>query len=1414
MDPGTAIATGQVSAKVLSIIWKYYSEVKDAKSNITYLANEIQDFHDVMQRFGELLQKESIVAKAPASASLVTTIEQSLLDIKMLKSKLDPGTGAKVMKRVGKRALKWPFTKKEANEWVTRFQRLKATVNLALNADQTSLIIDVDANVIQLKQGQEDIELERQLGKLSLAAEASFDSYHRQHESQCIADTRVELLQQLQGWGAQHQRPIFWLSGMAGTGKSTIARTLAKEFKSQNTLGGSFFFSRGSGEANNAVNFVGTLAYHLANISPQLKQCIGEAVSLHSETIRQGLRNQWKELVIGPLSRVKLNRRPTLNFVIDALDECGSDDDIRLLLQLFVEVKDLNTIDLGVFVTSRPEIVIRLGFKSIPDIIHHNLDLRDIPRRTVEHDIWVLLKQELNRISIQHELHDWPSEANILSLVQKADCLFIYAATACRFVGAMDWDPVERLAEILEVNYAGGGDTAQLDEIYMQVLRYSLIKGRHEGEVAKLCDRFKHIVGSIVALFDELSVSALAKLLSMPVKTVDISLGTLHSVLNIPRDSDSPIRLLHPSFHDFLLNKTRCKDLRFFVQEALMHGKLVTSCFEAISAGLKRNICHLPTPGSSPQDIQRETLNKQLPKHVQYACQYWMDHLTGTGSDFRAELGLRDDGKIHDFFEKDFLHWLEVMSLMGKMSQGVLMITKLANMVEVIEHDALHAMVQDAKRFILSNRAIIEEAPLQTYASALVFSPTGSLIRKRYSDQLPAWLVRLPAAEDTWGNSVQNLEGHTSSITAIAISPDGKYLASASVDQTIRLWDPATGALRSTLEGHRNDVFAVAFSRDGRLASASRDKTVRLWEPVTGVTHRILDIGVASNYLNAPLLFLPNGDLAVECQDRSVQIWSRGKDSASKLVLPDFLENCRLRGSSPQGQLAFEICRKNSNVFEVLLYDRSTGTAQSLKTDSPAESYAVAFNSNNELALGFTHGTIELHDLASGSHRKFVGHLKGVTALSFSPDGKSLVSGLDDGTIHLWDLSTQAKSLVGTCSSMVESVLFPPDGKQIAGFCSKSCIVQLWNPSLMATTNLRKDNSPSVYSILTSPSGNQIASIHDSHTTIRLYDTVRGALEFTLAGHSGEVNHITFSPDGKKLASASHDGTIRLWDPRIGTRTQVLSSDLGVVPRLVFSSDGEQLASSGGKGEVRIWNPETGSLRHELEGPPWSVSAITFSLTGEKIAAIFWKGTAIIWDTMTGRFLYKLEDLMGSPGAIAFSHNDRYVACLSQDRTIIICNAETGESRNALEGHLDKAWALAFSSDSKSLASSSRDGAGKLWDVGSARLRGTFSINRDVKQLSFSADGTYLETERGQIGISELLEDSFNYPSTPGSHWSLFGREWIMEGNRKMLWLPPDFRPRNMCIAHHNGLFVIACESGKMALMSFTQDGVVTDVEG
>lgn len=136
MEPGTAIAVGQVSAKVLSIISKYYSDVKDAKNKIEYLANEVHDLQLVVKNLQEII-KNPTTQKLPTSASLDQTIEQSLLDMKKLEKKLNPGTGDRAMKKVGKRALKWPFTAKETEEWMARLQRLKGTINLALNTDQS-----------------------------------------------------------------------------------------------------------------------------------------------------------------------------------------------------------------------------------------------------------------------------------------------------------------------------------------------------------------------------------------------------------------------------------------------------------------------------------------------------------------------------------------------------------------------------------------------------------------------------------------------------------------------------------------------------------------------------------------------------------------------------------------------------------------------------------------------------------------------------------------------------------------------------------------------------------------------------------------------------------------------------------------------------------------------------------------------------------------------------------------------------------------------------------------------------------------------------------------------------------------------------------------------------------------------------
>ena len=664
---------------------------------------------------------------------------------------------------------------------------------------------------------------------------------------------------------------------------------------------------------------------------------------------------------------------------------------------------------------------------------------------------------------------------------------------------------------------------------------------------------------------------------------------------------------------------------------------------------------------------------------------------------------------------------------------------------------------------------------------------------------------------------MQTLEGHEDWVSAIAFSPDGKYLATGSWDAKVRLWDIATGALHSTLQGHGESVHGLAFSLKGQLASASsEDRTIRLWEPVTGVTSRILDIKNLHTKFYGEILplvsFLPNGDIVVQDFYRIVGVWNRQNDSWSGFSLQSFTIRQVLAVSS-RGRLALKAYRKDSNKAEVLLYDSTTGAIQTLKVGSSAEPCGAAFSSEEKLALGFFNGNIEVRDPAKGSYEKLDVHSSKVGALSFSPDGMFLVSGSSDNTLRLWELSTQKQSLMGTHPQEVVSVAFSPDGKQIASSYLHSTTVQIWEPFSRATIDLQEDNQMKIRRILFSPGGDQIACISVGDDGIRLYGTATETLQFTLVGHL-IVQTILYSPDGKQLASASSDCNIRLWDPRTGSERAALNGG-SVGPyrhrpcaALDFSPDGEQLASCGEKNEVCIWNSRTGHLRHRLKGNLDQVVLLKFSPSGKKVVSLAQDQTVILWDIMTGELLHRSARAANYTCPIAFSPNGVYFACQSANRSLMLYNLETEEFRDTFICAKSGIYAMAFSANGMSLACADAYGV-KLWDVKNARTMGTIPYYRPSTQLSFSTGETYLKTERGHVQINKASEGSSGDLSTHGNRWRC-DQEWLMQGDRKMLWLPPDFRTSDM--AHHDGLFVLAPLSGGIVFFKVNQGEAVTEI--
>jgi len=514
------------------------------------------------------------------------------------------------------------------------------------------------------------------LAKLPVAKGASFDSYANQHGF-CLSGTRTGLLQDIQDWANNPQgKCIFWLNGMAGTGKSTISRTVTKSFKDKKILGASFFFKRGEEDRGNAKRLFPTLIQQLVDSIPQLTPGTQKAIEDDPYISEKSLGEQFDKLLLQPLLNMDLDQIATRVIVIDALDECESEenkDDIRAILHLLPRVQTSKSVRLRFFLTSRPELPIRLGFMDIT-VDHQDLDLRDIPKPEIEQDISLFLRHKFSQIRQDHKFSsDWPGDEVIQVLVARTVPLFISAATLCRFIGDANWDPQDRLDAILadQSTYI-----SKMDSTYLPVLNQLLV-GQDKWEAEQLVQEFKNIVGVIIVLVTPLSVNALSQLLSTKTNNINKRLDRLHSVLNIPDNLCTPVRLLHLSFRDFLLDPKKKKSSPFWIDEKEVHQNITAQCLKVMQHSLRKNICNLPSFGTQRIEIDTYSINQYLPSELQYSCRYWAQHLTQS-KDPGTEMG-----EAFLFLQEHFLHWVEAMSILGIISEVVGIINTLQSVIQV-----------------------------------------------------------------------------------------------------------------------------------------------------------------------------------------------------------------------------------------------------------------------------------------------------------------------------------------------------------------------------------------------------------------------------------------------------------------------------------------------------------------------------------------------------------------------------------------------------------------------------------------------------------------------------------------------------------------------------------------------------------
>ncbi|CAG9939393.1 unnamed protein product [Clonostachys rosea f. rosea IK726] len=1008
------IAVVDLSAKISSLCVQYGREVKNAAADIERLRKEIASLQGVTKAVHDLLNGPD--GKKLDKSQLETYLNECVLLLKNLELKLTPRTARKLIGKMGFTTLKWPFQSKEVDDLVRQFSKFVQAIAHTLQVEQTSTLLRVERTILS-------IDWQTVLRSLPVAEGASYDSRADQYHPTCLPNTRVDLLRHIREWAFDpHAKPIFWLNGMAGTGKSTISRTIAKDFAQSGRLGASFFFKRGEADRGSISKFFTTIAAQLVHKEPAISVTIKEVIDADPYIAGKTARDQFDKLIVQPLASTLAARgQETLVVVVDALDECDKDEDIKLLIHLFSGTKDILCQKLRILVTSRPELPIRLGFQTATGS-YQDVVLHEVPPDIIKHDLTAFFHHELTQIknefnqsvSQDRQLQfDWPGEERTQALVNMAIPLFIFAATVCRSLADRRiGHPNQQLRDVLR--FQGQSHTSQLSATYQPILN-KLLNGLDKEQQTSIIKRFQLIVGSIVLLGNPLPAPAISRLLNIAREEVDVQLDLLHSVLDIPSSEESPVRIFHLSFHDFLVDSRYHEEHLFWVDKKEVHSRLVMCCLEIMNKNLRTDICNLSQPGTDRATVSPHTIRSCIQPETQYACVYWVYH--------QQQAGLQDQGNgpVYTFLERHFLHWLEALSLLGRATDSLSMISELREYCNQEQSQMLEDFLQDAQRFIRTNIATINTTPLQLYSSILAFTPKNSIIRKEFIYEIPNWICRRPESEDNWDQCEQILEGHRAEVRAVAFSPDGTV--------TIRLWRASDGTCMQKLEGHSSGVSswvrAVVFSPDGTVvASASDDKTIRLWRVNDGTCMQKLE--GHSKWVRA-VVFSPDGTVVASASDdKTIRLW-RVNDGTCTQKLEGYSSAVGAVAFSPDGT----VVASASDDKTIRLWRVNDGTCTQKLEGHSNWVTAVAFSPDGTVVASASYDkTIRLWRVNNSTcTQKLEGHSSWVRAVAFSPDGTVVASVSDDKTIRLWRASN------GTCtqkleghSSWVRAMAFSPDG--------------------------------------------------------------------------------------------------------------------------------------------------------------------------------------------------------------------------------------------------------------------------------------------------------------------------------------------------------------------------------------------------
>ena len=490
--------------------------------------------------------------------------------------------------------------------------------------------------------------------------------YQHGNRRGCLRGTRETVLNEIESWAKDFDAsPVFWLNGLAGTGKSTIAQTIVERVFADGLLGASFFCSRDFEDRSDLRFIFPTLSFQLAHKYPDFRSHLVSFLQSNPDVVDESLYSQMEKLIAEPLRSADLSTV----IVIDALDECKDEEPSSAILSVLGRfAKRIPRVKF--FITGRPEPRIKTGFR-LPLLVDSTevFVLHDVHTSLINNDIRLFLSHELSELARRRQLNGWPSDNDLDTLCHRAGGLFVYAVATVKFLDNPFLLPDEQLETIVKFpeNTTHEGKTQfrqskTLDSLYVWILCE-----KFGTDNPLVYSNFRSIVGTVVLLLNPLPPLAIAQLVGLKTEQVMPYLTSIGSLLVLDEDPETPVRSFHKSFPDFITDPSRCTDTRFHISPGHLHLELAMNCLRVMNDGLEQNLLSLPDYALNSEVKDLETrIDNHVSVALRYACQFWYNHLTKIGEDVTGVVS-----HLRVFLEKKFLAWLEVVSVLGAVGRAV-----------------------------------------------------------------------------------------------------------------------------------------------------------------------------------------------------------------------------------------------------------------------------------------------------------------------------------------------------------------------------------------------------------------------------------------------------------------------------------------------------------------------------------------------------------------------------------------------------------------------------------------------------------------------------------------------------------------------------------------------------------------------